>query len=106
MKENNEVMNDLQIENTTQFTDEQHEIYVTPDTIAGYIIRRSPTSRLHYNVYATDSKDELLFCAASDLSAEKAMAIVDALNEKYYPYLFQFTLKNGVTNESKRHKET
>lgn len=72
---------------TTQFTDEQNEICINPEDIAGYIIRRSPTSRLHYNVYAVDSKDELLFCAESDLSPEKAMAIVDALNEKYYPYV-------------------
>lgn len=74
---------------------------VDPEDIAGYIIRRSPTSRLHYNVYAVDSKDELLFCAASDLSAEKAMAIVDALNETYYPYVMTptetiFTEVGGV----------
>lgn len=63
------------------------EIYINPDDIAGYVIRRSPTSRIHFNVYAVGANDELIFCAASDLSAEKAMAVVDALNENYYPYV-------------------
>lgn len=60
---------------------------INPDDIAGYIIRRSPTSRLLFNVFGVNSKDELLFCAASDLSAEKAMAFVESLNEEYYPYV-------------------
>jgi len=68
-----------------QYTDEQNETQINPDDIAGYIIRRSPTSRLLFNVYAVSPKDELLFCAASDLSAEKAMAFAEALNEEYYP---------------------
>ena len=72
---------------TMDFTDEQHEIQINPEDIAGYIIRRSPTSRLLFNVFCVDRKEELLFCAASDLSAEKAMAVVDALNEQYYPYV-------------------
>ena len=71
-------INEISAYNTTQ---------INPEDIAGYIIRRSCTSRLLFNVYATDCKDELLFCAASDLSAEKAMAVVDALNEEYYPYV-------------------
>jgi len=63
------------------------EIYINPDDIAGYIIRRSCTSRLLFDVFGVDPKGELLFCAASDLSAEKAMAFVQSLNEEFYPYV-------------------
>lgn len=83
MKNNNEVISWPELE----FTDEQNEVYVNPEDIAGYVIKRSPTSRLLFNVFGVDSKDELLFCAASDLSAEKAMAFAEALNEEYYPYV-------------------
>lgn len=68
-------------------TGEQHEIYVNPDEIAGYIIRRSPTSQLRFDVFGVDSKDELLFCAASDMNAETAMCLVDAFNREHYPYV-------------------
>lgn len=71
-------VNEMSAYNTTQ---------INPEDIAGYIIRRSCTSRLLFNVFGVSSDDELLFCAASDLSAEKAMAVVDALNEQYYPYV-------------------
>lgn len=60
-------------------------LQINPEDIAGYIIRRSCTSRLLFNVFAVSSSDELLLCAASDLSAEKAMACVERLNEEYYP---------------------
>lgn len=73
--------------NAQQFTDEQNEVKINPEDIAGYTIQRSPTSNMLYNVYSVDKEGEWLFCAASDLSAEKAMGLVDALNEKYYPYV-------------------
>lgn len=62
-------------------------LQINPDDIVGYIIRRSPTSRLHFNVFAVSSDDELLFCAASDMNAETAMCLVDAFNREHCPYV-------------------
>lgn len=75
----------MQAMNELDFTDVQHEICINPDEIAGYVIRRSPASRLHFNVFGVDHKEELLFCAASDIDFEAASAYVDALNKEYYP---------------------
>ena len=65
----------------------KHEetIQVSPESIAGYIFMRSPTSHFLFNAYAVDSDGDLLFCLASDLDFEKASSWVDALNREYYP---------------------
>lgn len=68
-----------------QYTNEETSIQINSDDIAGYIIRRSPTSRLLFNVFCVDRKEELLFCAASDIDFEAASAYVDALNKEHYP---------------------
>lgn len=60
-------------------------IQVPPESIAGYILLRSPTDKSKFNVYATDKEDELLFCAASDLDFDKASAWVEAINKEFYP---------------------
>lgn len=70
---------------TMDFTDEQNEIQINPDDIAGYIIRRSNTSRLHFDIFGVNSKSELLFCIASAVDFDKATSWVDALNKEYYP---------------------
>jgi len=58
---------------------------IPSDLVAGYIIQRSPTDKFKYNIYAVDSDGDLLFCAASDLTFEKASAMVEAVNQEYYP---------------------
>ena len=63
----------------------EDEIQVDPSLIAGYIIQRSPTSHFLFNVYSVDSDGDYLFCAASDLEFEKAIALVDAVNREYFP---------------------
>jgi len=70
-----------------QFTNEQSEVQINPEDIAGYVIRRSPTSRLLFDVFGVDYKDQLLFCAACDMNAETAMCLVDAFNREHYPYV-------------------
>lgn len=60
-------------------------IQIPPELIAGYIIQHSPTNRNLFNVYAVPSSDDLLFCAASDLTFEKASAMVEVVNQEYYP---------------------
>ena len=60
-------------------------IQIPPELIAGYIIQRSPTNRNLFNVYAVSSSDDLIFCAASDLTFEKASAMVEVVNQEYYP---------------------
>jgi len=64
---------------------------INPEDIAGYIIQRSPTSNFLFNAYAVSQDDELLFCAASDLSFEKAMAFVEAINQEHYPTILSPT---------------
>lgn len=58
---------------------------IPPELIAGYIIQRSPTNKNLYNIFAVDSTDNLLFCAASDLTFEKASAMVEVVNQEHYP---------------------
>lgn len=58
---------------------------ISPELITGYIIQRSPTDKFKYNIYAVDSDGDLLFCAASDLTFEKASAMVEVVNQEYYP---------------------
>lgn len=60
---------------------------IPPELITGYIIQRSPTDKFKFNIYATDSDGDLLFCAASDLTFEKASAMVEVVNKEYYPYV-------------------
>ena len=60
-------------------------IQIPPEQIAGYIFMRSPSSHFKFDVFATDSSGDLLFCLASDLDFEKASSWVDALNREYYP---------------------
>lgn len=58
---------------------------IPPELIAGYVLLRSPTDRNLFNIYATDSEGELLFCAASDLTFEKASAMVEVVNREHFP---------------------
>ena len=58
---------------------------INPDEIAGYLIKRSPTSHFKFNAYAVNSDGDYLFCAASDLDFEKATSLVDAVNKEYFP---------------------
>ena len=78
MKENNKVVNAMKYS-----IDETEGI--SPELIAGYITQRSPTDKFKYNIYAVDSDGDLLFCAASDLTFEKASAMVEVVNKEYYP---------------------
>lgn len=66
-------------------TDSNETIQIPPELIAGYIIQRSPTDKFKFNVYATDFEGDLLFCAASDLTFEKASAMVEVVNQEYFP---------------------
>ena len=59
--------------------------HIPEERIAGYIMLRSPTDKFKYNVLAVDANEELLFAAATDLSFEQASAMVDAINQEYYP---------------------
>ena len=67
------------------FADSDETIQIPPELISGYIVRRSPTDKFKFNIYATDSDGGLLFCAASDLTFEKASAMVEVVNQEYYP---------------------
>lgn len=58
---------------------------ISPELIAGYIIQRSPTDKFKFNIYAVDSDGYLLFCAASDLTFEKASAMVEVVNNEHFP---------------------
>lgn len=58
---------------------------ISPELIAGYILLRSPTDKFKFNIYATDSDGDLLFCAASDLTFEKASAMVEVVNQEHFP---------------------
>ena len=60
---------------------------IHPDEIAGYLIKRSPTNKALFNVFAVDDNYEPLFCVESDLSLEEAQQKVDAVNKEYYPVL-------------------
>lgn len=55
-----------------------------PSLIAGYILSRSPAERFKYNVMAVDEEGEFLFCAASDLTFEKASDMMQAINNPYF----------------------
>ena len=58
---------------------------INPDEIAGYLIKRSPTNKALFNVFAVDDNYEPLFCVESDLSLEEAQQKVDAVNKEYFP---------------------
>ena len=58
---------------------------IHPDEIAGYLIKRSPTNKALFNVFAVDDNYEPLFCVESDLSLEEAQQRVDAVNKEYFP---------------------
>ena len=60
---------------------------INPDEIAGYLIKRSPTNKALFNVFAVVDNYEPLFCVESDLSLEEAQQKVDAVNKEYYPVL-------------------
>ena len=60
---------------------------INPDEIAGYLIKRSPTNKALFNVFAVDDNYEPLFCVESDLSLEEAQQKVDAVNKEYFPVL-------------------
>ena len=58
---------------------------INPDEIAGYLIKRSPTNKALFNVFAVDDNYEPLFCVECDLSLEEAQQKVDAVNKEYFP---------------------
>ncbi len=58
---------------------------IHPDEIARYLIKRSPTNKALFNVFAVDDNYEPLFCVESDLSLEEAQQKVDAVNKEYFP---------------------
>ena len=58
---------------------------IHPDEIAGYLIKRSPTNKALFSVFAVDWLYEPLFCVESDLSLEEAQQKVDAVNKEYFP---------------------
>lgn len=58
---------------------------ISEDSIAGYSIARSPTDKNLFCIFAVDRNAERLFCAASDLTFEKASAMVEVVNQEYYP---------------------
>ena len=58
---------------------------IHPDEIAGYLIKRSPTNKALFNVFAVDDNYEPLFCVENDLSLEEAQQKVDAVNKEYFP---------------------
>lgn len=66
-------------------------IQIPPESIAGYIFKRSPASHFLFDCYAVDSDGDLLFCLASDLDFKKASSWVDALNREYYPVVLTET---------------
>ena len=68
--------------NTMQNEDIQQ---IHPDEIAGYLIKRSPTNKALFNVFAVDDNYEPLFCVECDLSLEEAQQKVDAVNKEFYP---------------------
>ncbi len=68
--------------NVTQNEDIQQ---IHPDEIAGYLIKRSPTNKALFNVFAVDDNYEPLFCVESDISLEEAQQKVDAVNKEYFP---------------------
>ena len=58
---------------------------IHPDEIAGYLIKRSPTNKALFNVFAVGDNYEPLFCVECDLSLEEAQQKVDAVNKEYFP---------------------
>mgnify|MGYP000889958574 FL=1 len=58
---------------------------IHPDEIAGYLIKRSPTNKALFSVFAVDWLYEPLFCVESDLSLDEAQQKVDAVNKEYFP---------------------
>lgn len=66
-------------------TDSNETEVINPEIIAGYIIQRSPTDKFKFNIMAVSEDDSPLFCAASDLTFEKASAMVEVVNQEYYP---------------------
>lgn len=71
-------MNNPNISEEIHFSNE--ELKIIQDEIAGYRMLRSKENKSLFNVFAVDSKDDLLVCVALDLTFEKASAIVEALN--------------------------
>lgn len=67
------------------------EVQISPEEIAGYIMLRSLSDRNKFNIFAVNSKDELLFAAATDLDFEKASALVEAINGEHYPHVLSPT---------------
>ena len=63
----------------------EETIQIHPDEIAGYLIKRSPTNKALFNVFAVDDNYEPLFCVECDLSLEEAQQKVDAVNKEYFP---------------------
>ena len=60
---------------------------ISPELIAGYVLMRSLSSKNLYNVFVVDSDGSILFAAATDLTFEKAQAMVEVINNEYYPYV-------------------
>ena len=68
-----------------QGNQENESIYVNPDSIAGYAIRRNLSSNLLYDVFAVDSEGEILFCAYAGIGYYEASNWVDSMNTEYFP---------------------
>lgn len=61
--------------------------YIVPgikeSDIAGFCLTRSPVDKRLFNVYACNSKDELLFSMWTDMQFEEAANLVETLNTPY-----------------------
>ena len=73
------------LNNQQNLTDSDETIQIPPEIIAGYILLRSPTDKFKFNVIAVDNEGDLLFCADSDLTFEKASAMVEVVNQEHFP---------------------
>lgn len=71
-------------EENMKFNSNETEV-IPPELIAGYIIQRSPTDKFKFNVMAVDNEGDFLFIKASDLTFEKASAMVEVVNREHFP---------------------
>lgn len=58
------------------------ELKIIQSEIAGYRLMRSTADKNLFSIFAVDSKDDLLACAAVDLTFEQASGIVAELNKQ------------------------
>lgn len=76
----------MQDKETLEFLDQiyfsNEELKIIQDEIVGYRLMRSTADKNLFNIFVVDSKDDLLACAAVDLTFEQASAIVVELNKQ------------------------